>query len=581
VRSFLARDDGFMKMFIDEARVASRLNHANVVQIFDFAKHDESYFIAMEYVRGVSLWDLRRRCRELGIPLPTLLAAEIAMHVARGLHYAHSLTDKGRPLGLVHRDVTPHNVLLSFDGAVKLTDFGIAKASGNQMSTAAGMLKGKFAYMSPEQAGGDPLDSRTDVFALGIVLWEMLTGGRLFEGDSDVAVLRAVRESYISPPARLNPDVPAELDGIVMKALTRELNGRYQSAQELERALANFVLRNAKAVEDTSVGMFVSQMFRDELEELREAENAGGTQTTAKSEPRSASSGQAPPLPAVDASMGPGETAIVQRDHSGEKPKTKVMPGARPRGPLEDEDDASQQRTDQMSELSTERPPTAQMKAPDQATPPRVIASDSLLKEMEEASKQLLAEEAQRQRTTESVPRTSPKPKDDLAAAVPIAAQKSLLPWVVTALASVGFIGGLGYMVMFRGGEAPAVQVVAAVPVPKSEPKVEAPPAPTPAPERVVEKAPEPEPAHEVPAAAPVPVEKPVENGWLDVDATPYATVTINGRKQEAQGKKRIALAPGTYQVLLEHPKRRMTKTVKIESKKPSSIVFRAFEPEP
>jgi serine/threonine-protein kinase len=433
--------------------------------------------------------------------------------------------------------------------------------------------------MSPEQAGGDPLDSRTDVFALGIVLWEMLTGGRLFEGDSDVAVLRAVRESYISPPARLNPDVPAELDGIVMKALTRELKDRYQSAQELERALANFVLRNAKAVEDTSVGMFVSQMFRDELEELREAENTGGTQSTAKSEPRSAGSGQARPLPAVDASMGHGETAIVQRDHSGEKPKTRVMPGTRPRGPLEDEDDASQQRTDQMSELNAERPPTAQMKAPDKATPPRVIASDSLLKEMEEASKQLLAEEAQQQRTTESVPRTSPKPNDPMAATVPITPQKSLLPWVVTALASVGFIGGLGYMIMFRGGEvAPSVQVVAAVPVPKPEPKVEALPAATPAPEKVVEKAPEPEPAPAAPAA----VEKPVaENGWLDVDATPYATVTVNGRKQEAQGKKRIALPPGTYQVLLEHPKRRMTKTVKVESKKASSIVFRAFEPEP
>ncbi len=113
IRSFLASDEGFMKMFVDEARLASRLNHANVVQIFDFAKHDDSYFIAMEYVRGVSLWDLRRRCRELGVPFPAILAAEIAVQVARGLHYAHSLTDKGRRLELVHRDVTPHNVLLA------------------------------------------------------------------------------------------------------------------------------------------------------------------------------------------------------------------------------------------------------------------------------------------------------------------------------------------------------------------------------------------------------------------------------------------------------------------------------------
>jgi serine/threonine-protein kinase len=458
VRSFLARDEGFMKMFVDEARLASRLNHANVVQIFDFAKHEDSYFIAMEYVQGVSLWDLRRRCRELGIPFPSVLAAEVAVQTARGLHYAHSLTDKGRPLGLVHRDVTPHNVLLSFDGAVKLTDFGIAKASGNSQSTAAGMLKGKFAYMSPEQAGGDKLDQRSDVFALGIVLWEMLTGGRLFEADSDVGVLRAVRESYISPPARLNPDVPSELDGIVVKALTRDLAGRYQSAQELERALAGFVLRHAKNVEDTNVGMFVSQMFRDELEEMRELEQ-GGTHSTVRSGPKAMAT------PNLDSSMAVGATAVVDRDHSKpeappappeEKPKTALLPGTRPRGPLEDEDDASEKRTDQMTEYRGERPQTAQL---NKMTPP-VIASDSLLKEMQAASDQLNREEEDRHRTTESESRRS-APKGDpttvpmkpvpahLGVAEP-AAPRSLVPWLLTALAATGFIAGLGYVVMVR-----------------------------------------------------------------------------------------------------------------------------------
>jgi serine/threonine protein kinase len=217
VRSFLASDQQFIDMFIAEARLSSRLNHANVVQIFDFGKHDDSYFIAMEYVRGASLFDLRKRCRERGVPFPPTLVAEIGAQVARGLQYAHGLSDKGKPLAIVHRDVTPHNVLLSFDGAVKLTDFGIAKASTSH--TAPGILKGKFAYMSPEQARGELVDARTDLFALGIVLWEMLTGGRLFDGDSEMAVLRAVQESLIAPPDRLNPDIPHELSEIVLKAL--------------------------------------------------------------------------------------------------------------------------------------------------------------------------------------------------------------------------------------------------------------------------------------------------------------------------------------------------------------------------
>ena len=165
VRPGLAGDPEFVRMFIAEARVASRLNHANLVHIFDFDKHEDTYYLAMEYVRGHSLWELRRRCQERGVAMPPMLVAQIGMEVARGLAYAHRLTENGHSLELVHRDVTPHNVLLSFDGAVKLTDFGIAKAGGR--ATTSGMLKGKFAYMSPEQARGDPVDARTDVFALG------------------------------------------------------------------------------------------------------------------------------------------------------------------------------------------------------------------------------------------------------------------------------------------------------------------------------------------------------------------------------------------------------------------------------
>ncbi|HZI08942.1 MAG TPA: protein kinase [Myxococcus sp.] len=259
VRAFLASDPEFVGMFIAEARLASRLNHANVVQIFDFDKHEDTYYLAMEYVRGCSLWELRKRCKELMVPVPPMLVAHIGAEVARGLHYAHRLRVNGQPLDLVHRDVTPHNVLLAYEGAVKLTDFGIAKA-GNRL-TQPGVLKGKFAYMSPEQARGEPVDARTDVFALGVVLWEMLTGGRLFDGDSEVAVLRAVQQSAIPPPARLNPDVPADLDAAIVRALEREPSARFQTAGELERALAQCVLKHATSVDDTDLPAFLRRLF--------------------------------------------------------------------------------------------------------------------------------------------------------------------------------------------------------------------------------------------------------------------------------------------------------------------------------
>lgn len=174
IRPAFADDASFIDMFVSEARLVSRLNHANIVQIFDFDRHENTFYIAMEYIRGKSLAQAHQRARELSVPLVPALAAQIVSEVARGLNFAHRLTERGQPLGLVHRDVTPQNILLSYEGAVKLTDFGIAKA-GSRAST-VGMLKGKFAYMSPEQSRGEPVDARTDIFALGITFWELLTG---------------------------------------------------------------------------------------------------------------------------------------------------------------------------------------------------------------------------------------------------------------------------------------------------------------------------------------------------------------------------------------------------------------------
>ncbi|MGZ6097155.1 MAG: serine/threonine-protein kinase [Myxococcaceae bacterium] len=286
IRAALADDPSFVQMFIAEARVASKLNHANLVHIFDFDRHEDSYYLAMEYVRGKSLAEVHRRSRSAGQPIPPVLVAQIGLEVARGLGYAHRLNVHGQPVGLVHRDVTPHNVLLSYEGAVKLTDFGIAKAS-NRAST-AGMLKGKFAYMSPEQSRGEPVDARTDLFALGITLWELLTGGRLFDGDSDLAVLRAVQERDIVAPSSLNPAVDPALSDTIMGALQRDPARRLQSAADLERRLLTYVISATRAPEDTDVGRFVRALFPDDAASEEDTEPAVPLQLVSRSQPTSA-----------------------------------------------------------------------------------------------------------------------------------------------------------------------------------------------------------------------------------------------------------------------------------------------------
>ena len=288
IRPGFADDPSFVQMFVDEARVVSRLNHANIVQIFDFDRHGDTYFLAMEYVRGRSLSEAHKRARELSVPIPPVLAAYLCQEVARGLAYAHRLSEEGNVLSLVHRDVTPHNVLLSYEGAVKLTDFGIAKASNR--ATTAGMLKGKFAYMSPEQARGEAIDPRTDIFALGIVLWELLTGGRLFDADSDLAVLRAVQEREVLPPSLLNPAVDGTVDEIVLRALCRDPAGRFQSAQEFERALAGFVVRSSRSPEDTDVGAWMRELFPVEAKRAEPSVSRAVSRVSASRASRVASS---------------------------------------------------------------------------------------------------------------------------------------------------------------------------------------------------------------------------------------------------------------------------------------------------
>ncbi|HEY7371470.1 MAG TPA: serine/threonine-protein kinase [Polyangia bacterium] len=239
----LSDDTAFIKMFVEEAKLSARLNHPNIVHIFELGAVEGEYFISMEYIRGHDLSETMRAIwKALGPPRPDLVSY-IGREACRGLAYAHSLTDEnGRPLGMIHRDVSPSNVMLSYEGAVKMLDFGIAKAlSDGTEPTKGGTLKGKYAYMAPEQTEGDHIDHRSDIFAVGIVLHEVLTGRRLFKGQNDVQTIERVRACHVPPPSAQNPAVPPALDHIILKALQRDPARRWSNAADMADALDDVV----------------------------------------------------------------------------------------------------------------------------------------------------------------------------------------------------------------------------------------------------------------------------------------------------------------------------------------------------
>jgi TonB family protein len=228
----------FVTMFIDEAKLAAQLNHPHIIHIYDLGKIDDDYYIAMEYVEGKDLRSILNTARKQDSPLPLGLALLVAARLASALDYAHRKRDfDNRELGLVHRDVSPQNVLISYEGDIKLCDFGIAKAVAKASKTQMGALKGKLQYMSPEQAWGRVVDGRSDIFSLGSVLFEMLTGRRLFAGESEMSVLEAVRECRLQSVRALSPAVPEVVDAIVRRALAKDPDDRFQTAGEMQKEL--------------------------------------------------------------------------------------------------------------------------------------------------------------------------------------------------------------------------------------------------------------------------------------------------------------------------------------------------------
>jgi serine/threonine-protein kinase len=270
LRPALADDEQFLAMFLEEARLAARLNHPNIVQTVEVGNEGRRYFLCMEYLEGQSLQRLRQRVAKEH-PFPLGIHLRIIVEALNGLHYAHELVDiDNRPLGVVHRDATPHNVFVTYDGQVKVVDFGIAKAMDSSLETRTGELKGKVAYMPPEQASAQRVDRRADVFALGVMVWEAAVGRRLWKGLNEVAIMHELLTGSIPSPRSVDPRVPPELDAICKRALATRADDRYATAadfaQDLERFLANIGDRSTSR----DIATLTSTAFAADRRELRE-----------------------------------------------------------------------------------------------------------------------------------------------------------------------------------------------------------------------------------------------------------------------------------------------------------------------
>lgn len=272
----LGDNSEFVEMFIDEAKISVMLQHPNIVQIYDFGKMRDNYFIAMECVEGKDLKIILRKLAERRKLLPVEYAVYLAHEVCKGLDYAHKKKNlKGEAMGIVHRDMSPSNMIVSYNGEVKIADFGIAKAEISIYNTKDGVLKGKFEYMAPEQASGLPVDQRADLFAVGIMLHEMLTGRRLFKSESEIKTLERIKAADAKPPSATNPSIPARLDEIVMRALSRDPKDRYQDAKELQTDLLEFMYPATPDLTRESLAHFMQQLFITEIAEERDRMEEG------------------------------------------------------------------------------------------------------------------------------------------------------------------------------------------------------------------------------------------------------------------------------------------------------------------
>ncbi|MFO0680489.1 MAG: serine/threonine-protein kinase [Sandaracinus sp.] len=519
----IAEDQEFITMFIDEAKISVQLTHANIAQIFDLGKVGDSYFIAMEYVHGKDLRAIFDRARKRGETVPVPMACYLAMKVCEGLDYAHNKKDaSGRELNLVHRDVSPQNILLSYDGESKLIDFGIAKAAGKAGKTQAGILKGKFGYMSPEQVRGLPLDRRSDIFAVGIVLYELLTGERLFVGESDFSTLEKVKNVEIMPPSTYNRRIPEELEQIVLKGLAKDVDDRYQTAMDLHDDLQSFMYTSGNFFSRKDLGAYMRKAFAEEIakesareEEYRrmeaEAANLGAGLEQfddIEGDPPAAAANVSPqraPAPAPKGAPPPKQKSTMlgmPAVSAGVPPPPPRMSGGPPPPPP------------RMSAAAPPPPP-----APAPAAPPPAAAKSGASLDMDWDEEELSTQ-------------IYDKPEGNLIAEVPTAAPVAPAPAPALARPSLG----LGV-----AAPAPAGQPSPFSSPSMSSPGMPSPVAPRPTPMPIATAAPAP-----APMGAPSPFDAPAPGPATDREPT-----AVTRQKEPARGGSSMAILAGAAIILL------------------------------
>jgi len=335
IHPHLAEEEAFVEMFLDEARIASRIHHANVCQVFDFGESDGTYFIAMEYLMGEPLSrtmrTIRKNFEQLDSARLPMIACKIIADASEGLHAAHELKGRdGANLQVVHRDVSPQNLFVTFDGNVKVVDFGIASASDRVHHTTAGQVKGKFSYMAPEQSRGGDLDRRADVWALGVVLWEMLTLRRLFRRDTTAQTLTAMLNEPIPPPSYYRPSLDERLDEIVLKALSRDRDQRYPTARALGRDLSRYAGSTGEPADAVELAEWMDEVFpggRQQVRSIMDAAQRGEVDETVVTSHIEVSESE---VEAVDPDLLPGVAPV--EISATQTPEARIAPPSHPVG---------------------------------------------------------------------------------------------------------------------------------------------------------------------------------------------------------------------------------------------------------
>lgn len=319
ILSHLSEQETFVKMFLDEARTSAQLNHPNVVQIYDLGRESDSYYIAMEFIAGENLAAIAWRGMKRGRPLSPQFAARIIADTCKALHYAHHLRGSdGRSLEIVHRDISPQNILVTYEGEVKVVDFGIAKATTKSEHTKTGMLKGKFSYMSPEQCLGTPVDMRSDIFALGILLYELCTGKRLFKHESELMILEMITKRSVVPPSQVAPGISPRLESVIMTALEKPVENRFQTAQDMQIALEDYLREEERSATNADIAQYMRGLFDDKIEEKRLLREAAS-----RDDFESAFGDEEATEAAADARNGGGKRRVV---HGLPPSQVKVVP---------------------------------------------------------------------------------------------------------------------------------------------------------------------------------------------------------------------------------------------------------------